>query len=31
MDKYEDHADLRIKELHERMSKLGNRKKLEKI
>jgi hypothetical protein len=28
MDKFENHADRRIKELHERMNKLGNRKKL---
>jgi hypothetical protein len=31
MDKYENHTDRRIRELHERMNKLGNRKKLEKI
>ena len=31
MDKYENHTDRRIKELHERMSELGNRKNLEKI
>ena len=28
MDKYENHTDKRIRELHERMTKLGNRKKL---
>jgi hypothetical protein len=28
MDKYENHTDRRIKELHERMSRLGKRKKL---
>ena len=28
MDKFESHSEKRIKELHERMSKLGNRKKL---
>jgi hypothetical protein len=28
MDKYENHADRRIKELHERMRKLGNKKNL---
>lgn len=28
MDKYEDHTDKRIKELHERMQKLGNKKNL---
>jgi hypothetical protein len=28
MDKYENHIDKRIKELHERMKKLGNRKNL---
>ena len=28
MDKYEDHIDKRIKELHERMRKLGYRKNL---
>jgi len=27
MDKYENHTDKRIKELHARMRKLGNRKK----
>jgi hypothetical protein len=28
MDKYENHTDKRIRELHERMTKLGNKKKL---
>jgi len=28
MDKYENHTYKRIKELHERMNKLGNKKKL---
>jgi hypothetical protein len=28
MDKYENHEDKRIKELHERMRKIGNRKKI---
>jgi hypothetical protein len=28
MDKYENHVDRRIKELHERMAKFGNVKKL---
>jgi len=28
MDKYEDHTDRRIKELHERMDRLGNKKNL---
>jgi hypothetical protein len=28
MDKYENHTDRRIKELHERMRKLGNKKNL---
>jgi hypothetical protein len=31
MDKYENHTDRRIKELHERMSKLGKRKKIAKF
>jgi hypothetical protein len=30
MDKYEKHTDRRIKELHERMRKLGNKKNLTK-
>ena len=28
MDKYESHTDRRIRELHERMRKLGNKKNL---
>jgi len=28
MNKYENHADRRIRELHERMRKLGNKKSL---
>jgi hypothetical protein len=28
MDKYENHADKRMKELHERMRRLGNKKNL---
>ena len=28
MDKYDNHTDKRIKELHKRMRKLGNRKNL---
>ena len=28
MDKYESHTDRRIKELHERMRKLGTKKNL---
>jgi len=28
MDKYENHTDKRIRELHARMQKLGNRKNL---
>jgi hypothetical protein len=28
MDKYEKHTDRRIKELHERMRKFGNKKNL---
>jgi hypothetical protein len=28
MDKYENHTEKRIKELHERMNKFGNKKKL---
>jgi hypothetical protein len=28
MDKYEKHTDKRIKELHTRMKKLGNKKNL---
>jgi len=28
MDKYEKHMDRRIRELHERMRKLGKKKKL---
>jgi hypothetical protein len=28
MDKYENHTERRIKELHERMSKFRNKKKL---
>jgi len=28
MDKYENHTDKRIRELHERMNKLGNKKNL---
>ena len=28
MDKYENHFDRRIRELHERMKKLGNKKNL---
>ena len=29
MDKYENHMDKRIRELHERMRKLGRKKSLE--
>ena len=28
MDKYENHTEKRIRELHERMKKLGNRKNI---
>ena len=28
MDRYQSHTDRRIKELHERMRKLGNKKSL---
>jgi hypothetical protein len=28
MDKYENHTEKRIKELHDRMKKLGNKKNL---
>ena len=28
MDKFENHSEKRIKELHERMRKLGNKKNL---
>ena len=28
MDRYENHTEKRIKELHERMQKFGNRKNL---
>lgn len=31
MDKYENHIDRRIKELHERMRKFGNKKKFSEI
>jgi len=31
MDKYENHIDKRIKELHERMRKFGNKKNLVKL
>ena len=30
MDKYESHTDKRIRELHERMRNLGNKKNLSK-
>jgi len=31
MDKYESHTDKRIRELHERMRKLGNKKNLSHV